>query len=103
MCIRDSSFKYRVGPTLARHDLWAPSININSLEIFDFPYTWCFMVTTIHSLSRSGIPLAFTETNWYCILNALSACSKELTSDILPRFNLVIYDYGLFFQNTHSD
>ena len=33
---------YRVGPTLARHDLWAPSIIINSLEIFDFPYIWCF-------------------------------------------------------------
>ena len=25
-----------------------------------------------------GIPLAFTGTNWYCISNDLSACSKEL-------------------------
>ena len=35
-------FKYRVGPTLARQDLLGPSININSLELFGFPYTWCY-------------------------------------------------------------
>ena len=51
------SFKYRVGPTLARHDLWAP-ININSSEIFDydFPYIYLvLLVTTIYSFSLSGM------------------------------------------------
>ena len=32
----------RVGPTFARNDVWAESININSLGIFDFPYTLCY-------------------------------------------------------------
>ena len=32
--------KYRVWPTLVRHDLWAPYFNNNSLEIFDFPYSY---------------------------------------------------------------
>ena len=50
------SFKYHVGPTLVRHDLLAPSINMNSLDIFYFFYTWCFCLQlTINSLNRSGM------------------------------------------------
>ena len=48
------SFKFRVGPTLARHDLLVPSININSLEKFDFPY-FVLLLTAVYSISRSGV------------------------------------------------
>ena len=54
------SFKYRVGPTLAWHDLWAPYINLNSLEIFlilgYIGYNNLFLKSF-----WNGIPLAFTE------------------------------------------
>ena len=70
------------GPTLVRHDLLAPSINIYSLDIFYFFYTWCYWLQlTIYSLINSfwnGIMLAFTETNWYCVSYDLNACLKEL-------------------------
>ena len=87
-------FKYRDGPTLARHDLWATSISIDSLEIFDFPILGVIGYE-MYSLRLSG--MAFRkhlqkQIGTVCQMISVHDCSKEVNICVLPRFNLVIYE-----------
>ena len=76
---RPFSFKYRVGPTLVRHDGRVLSIIIKTLEKLNFPYLVLLLIT-INSISRYRMTFRWhlqLRVGWYCI-SELSACSKEL-------------------------